>query len=71
MDDTPAATFNIDRDQLLETLGNMRSPAGSDLARYNRLLDLVYDSDGSLELDADMLDFYKRITKVAPVVETK
>jgi len=61
MDSSIIATFNIDRDSLLSILGNIPIPTGSDRARYFRLLDLVYDSDGSLQLDEDINIYYSSI----------
>ena len=61
MDNLSTATFNIDQPKILQALGNIDIPTGTNRALYFQLLNSVYNSDGTLSLTSDLYAYYLTI----------
>ena len=61
MDDSSTSTFGIDVPSVLQKLGSIDIPSGTNRALYFELLSLIYHSDGTLSLTPDLYSYYLTI----------
>jgi len=58
MDNAVTQTININQPKILQALGNIDIPTGTNRALYFQLLNAVYNAENSLSLTQDLYEYY-------------